>query len=61
MKEKREIVKMKEEVKIIKNLIEACSTLMDEICKQKATNWGIVNNALVEGERYVSINKENKK
>lgn len=49
---------MKEEVKIIEDLIKACSSLMDELAQQKATDWGIVNNALVAGERYVKQNKE---
>ena len=42
---------------IIKGLLSACETLMDEACKQKATNWGIVNDAMVAGEKYLNCHK----
>ena len=44
---------MAREVKIISDLLKACVTLMDEVCQQAATKWDIVNNAMVEGERYL--------
>lgn len=40
-------------VKIIQDLIKACGSLMNELSQVQATDWGIVNDALVAGERYV--------
>lgn len=37
----------------IRNLMKACNTLMDEVCQKKATDWGIVNGAMVEAGRYL--------
>ena len=34
---------------VIRKLMAACDTLMDEVTKQKATKWGIVNDAMVAG------------
>lgn len=41
------------EIEVIKMLLDACSSLMDELGGSKAADWGLINNALVEGERLV--------
>lgn len=38
---------------IIANLIKACDTLMDEVCQREATDWGIVNDAIVAANRHL--------
>jgi len=45
------------ELEIIQKLMKACDSMMQEITQQKATNWGLVNDALVAGERYVAEKK----
>jgi len=47
---------------VIKNLMEACKSLMNELSQTQATDWGIVNDAMVEGQGYIVANtkKENK-
>lgn len=37
-----------------KKLLNACSTLMDEVFGKKATDWGIVNEAMVEGTKAIA-------
>ena len=44
---------MNKEVKIISDLMEACKSLMDEISQWRATNWGVVNDAMQNGQRYI--------
>ena len=53
----------KKELEIISNLMEACKSLMNEVSQIEATDWGVVNDAMVEGERYVVVNtkKDDKK
>jgi len=41
------------EKEIILQLMEACNTLMDEVVGKKATRWGVVNKALVDGSKYI--------
>lgn len=45
------------ECKIISDLMKACDSLMGEVCQTKATDWGLVNNALVEGRKYLVVDK----
>jgi len=47
-----------EERQIIQDLIKACETLMDEVVGKKATDWGIVNDALFNAERYLIRRKK---
>ena len=49
---------MSKELEIISNLMEACKTRMDEVSQVRATDWGIVNDALIEGQRYIVAHKE---
>lgn len=39
----------------IKALMAACTTLMDEVTNQRATDWGIVNDAMVAGARALRL------
>jgi hypothetical protein len=40
--------------RVIRNLIKACNSLMGEVCQKKATDWGIVNDALVEAGKILN-------
>lgn len=44
---------LKRVIIVCENSQKAASSLMDEVCHQKATNWGIVNDAGVEATRLI--------
>lgn len=37
----------------IQQLMDAASTLMDEAAGRKATDWGVVNDAMVAGGKFL--------
>ncbi len=44
--------------KVIRNLMAACVTLMDEVVHKKATQWGIVNDAMVAGTAAIRARRD---
>jgi len=44
--------------KVIEMLMKACVSLMDEVSQIKVTDWGIVNDAMIEGQRYLIANQK---
>jgi len=42
---------------IIRSLMDACTTLMDEVMRVKAADWQRVNDAMVAGAKYLARDK----
>ena len=53
--EERKIADLqRESVESISMLIDACDSLMGEVTGKTVANWGLVNDALVKGRRYIA-------
>ena len=49
---------MSDPIKVCEDLMLACDSLMREVTGKEATNWGLVNDAMVAGHGFVAEAKK---
>jgi hypothetical protein len=50
--ERKTADRLRKAADIIASLMKACDSLMGEVVGKSVTDWGLVNNALVDGGRF---------